>query len=123
MQKKHRKAPDDKTRSQARFSESFSLIYGRKVSQNEPNIEKTENFQVFFYKFRQFLSKFWATSLHEMVQATQQGLIRVSPVGKFENITAFICWNWLKNTQKSMEQQKSTLFYKPITVFSNHERF
>ena len=43
-------------------------------------------------------------------------LIRVSLVGNFEEITAFFGIG-LKNTQKTMKQQKSTLFGKLILIF------
>ena len=38
----------------------------------------------------------------------------VSPVGNFEEINAFVSWNWPKNTQLSLKEQTSTLLDKLI---------
>ena len=52
-----------------------------------------------------------------MVLNTQHLLIRVSPGGNFQEITACFVGIGLKNTQESMKQQKSTLFDKLIPFF------
>ena len=52
-----------------------------------------------------------------MVSKTQQWLIQVTPIGDFEEITAFFVGIGIKNIQKSMKQQKCTLFDKLIPIF------
>ena len=61
----------------------------------------------------QFLSHFLA----KKVSKTEQGLIRVSPMDNFDKITASFVGIGLKNTQKSMKQQKIMLFDRLIPIF------
>ena len=64
VKQKLRKAPDDKTRSEALFSKNC-LIHGRNFPQHDPNFGKTEFSSVFL--LFQAVSDFWVTSLHKMV--------------------------------------------------------
>ena len=91
MKQKLRKVPEHKTRSESHFSTSC-LVYGQKFPQNDPSIG---NFQVSFTFLDRFLFNFRA--------------FFVSLVGTFEELTAFLCWNWPRNTQKALKQQQSTL--------------
>ena len=70
-----------------------------------------------FYIFRQFFFQFLICFLASNGFKNQQWLTQVSPVSNFKEINAFFVESSLKKTQKSIKQQKSTLFDKLITIF------